>query len=78
MKLAYRSDEEIERWRQRDPIATTGARLDPAVKERIDAEVEELLDGAVAFARESPHPDPADALDFVYASGPRPRRGVAG
>ena len=43
----------------------------------IDAEVEALLDEAVAFARESPRPDPADALDFVYASGLRPRRGVA-
>jgi pyruvate dehydrogenase E1 component alpha subunit len=77
MKLGYRSDEEIERWRERDPLAATGARLDPAERERIAAEVESLLDDAVAFARQSPHPDPADALDFVYASGLEPRRGVA-
>jgi pyruvate dehydrogenase E1 component alpha subunit len=77
MKLAYRSDQEIELWRERDPIATTGARLDPQIRDRIAAEVEALLEGAVAFARESPHPDPGDALDYVYATGPRPRSGVA-
>jgi pyruvate dehydrogenase E1 component alpha subunit len=51
--------------------------LDDGVRARIDAEIEELLDGAVAFARASVAPDPADALDFVYASGLRPRDGVA-
>jgi pyruvate dehydrogenase E1 component alpha subunit len=76
MKLAYRSDEEIERWRARDPVATTGAALPPDERERVDREVEALLDAAVAFARESPRPDPAGALDFVYASGLEPRRGV--
>jgi len=78
MKLGYRSDDEIERWRARDPVPTAGATLDPPERERIDADVEALLEEAVAFARESPHPDPADALDFVYASGLEPRRGVAG
>jgi len=77
MKLGYRTDEEIERWRERDPVAATAARLEPAVRERIGADVEALLDDAVAFARASPRPDPADALDFVYASGLRPRAGVA-
>ena len=77
MKLGYRTDEEIARWRERDPLITAGAVLDDRVRARIDAEVEELLDGAVAFARASAAPDPADALDFVYASGLRPRDGVA-
>jgi pyruvate dehydrogenase E1 component alpha subunit len=78
MKLGYRTEEEIERWRERDPVAAARARLEPGVRERIAADVEALLDDAVAFARESPRPDPADALDYVYASGLRPRRGVAG
>jgi pyruvate dehydrogenase E1 component alpha subunit len=77
MKLGYRTDDEIERWRERDPVATTASRLDPPVRERVDAEVEALLDDAVAYARESPRPDPGDALDLVYASGLRPRSGVA-
>jgi TPP-dependent pyruvate/acetoin dehydrogenase alpha subunit len=77
MKLGYRTEEEIARWRERDPLITAGAMLADGVRARIDAEVEELLDGAVAFARASAAPDPADALDFVYASGLRPRDGVA-
>jgi pyruvate dehydrogenase E1 component alpha subunit len=77
MKLGYRTEEEIARWRERDPLITAGAMLDDGVRARIDAEIEELLDGAVAFARASVAPDPADALDFVYASGLRPRDGVA-
>jgi pyruvate dehydrogenase E1 component alpha subunit len=78
MKLGYRSEEEIETWRERDPVATTAARLEPAARERIDAEVVRLLEEGVAYARASPNPDPADALEYVYASGLRPRRGVAG
>ncbi len=77
MKLSYRTDDEIERWRERDPVATSGARLDPDVRAAIDTELESLLDAAIAFARQSPRPDPADALEFVYASGALPRRGVA-
>ena len=77
MKLGYRTDEEIARWRERDPLIVTGSKLDDAVRERIDADVEALLDGAVEFARASAKPDPADALELVYASGTRPRDGVA-
>ncbi len=78
MKLGYRTEEEIERWRERDPVVASGGKLEMHVRERIDREVEELLDAAVAFARESPRPSPDDALEYVYASGPRPRSGVAG
>ena len=77
MKLAYRTDEEIARWRERDPLIVTGSKLDDAVRERIDAGVEALLDGAVEFARASARPDPSAALELVYASGTRPRDGVA-
>jgi len=77
MKLDYRSDDEIERWRARDPLTHVGETLDVALRDRIDAEVEALLDDAVEFARRSPLPERADALDFVFASGLQPRRGVA-
>jgi TPP-dependent pyruvate/acetoin dehydrogenase alpha subunit len=76
MNLNYRSDEEIETWQKRDPLIVMRERLDERVWREIDAEVEAALDEAVAFARESPRPEPEDALDFVYASGPRPRMGV--
>jgi pyruvate dehydrogenase E1 component alpha subunit len=78
MKLTYRSDEEIERWRLRDPIVAAQASLDPGVVQRIRAEVESQLDDAIAFARKSPRPEPADAVEYVYASGLTPRSGVSG
>jgi pyruvate dehydrogenase E1 component alpha subunit len=77
MKLAYRTDEEIAAWRGRDPLVVTGAKLDDVTRARIDDDVERLLDEALAFARQSPRPDPSEFLEFVYASGPRPRDGIA-
>lgn len=66
----YRSDEEVAVWRARDPLVTYPAWLvqegvcDPAT---IDAEVEDLLAAAVAFARGSALPAPEEALDGMYA-----------
>ncbi len=77
MGLGYRSDEEIERWRARDPLLVEAARLDADAVAAIDAEVEQLLERALAFARESPRPEVSSARDYVYASGPAPREGVA-
>jgi acetoin:2,6-dichlorophenolindophenol oxidoreductase subunit alpha len=77
MKLGYRTDEEIALWRERDPLVVTGAKLDDATRAGIDDDVERVLDEALAFARRSPHPDPSEALELVYASGLRPRDGIA-
>jgi pyruvate dehydrogenase E1 component alpha subunit len=77
MKLGYRTDDEIERWRERDPLELTGAKLAAGVRAAIDEEVDALLDEAVDFARRSPRPDPTEALDLVYADGRRARDGVA-
>lgn len=74
-RLGYRSAEELERARRRDPVDIQGERLTPVERERIDHEVETLLAEAVAFALESPYPDPLGALDDLYASGLRPRQG---
>lgn len=70
--MKYRTDEELERWKQRDPIMMLEARLPDlgvlstdeiaAVHARVEAEVEE----AITFAEESPPPDPATLLDDVY------------
>jgi len=72
----YRTDEEVALGRSRDPVDIQGARLDGAERATIDAEIEELLDAAVAFAVTSDKPDPADALDYLYADGLRTRLGV--
>ena len=66
----YRSNDEIADWRRRDPLVTYRAWLllegicDPA---SVDADVEAILDDAVAFARESTLPAPEEALDGMYA-----------
>ncbi len=68
--LKYRSDEEIARWRERDPLVTYPARLRQqgiGDQAKVDAEVEALLDEAVAFARQGPFPEAAEALDGMYA-----------
>jgi pyruvate dehydrogenase E1 component alpha subunit len=68
----YRSKEEVARWRERDPIATFGARLidEGALTQdeidAIDAEAIARVDAAVAFAEASPLPEPESLYDDVY------------
>ena len=76
IRLSYRTEAEIAQWRQRDPLDIEGARITAAEREKLDAEVAELLAEAREFARSSPHPDPAGALDYLYASGLRGRDGA--
>lgn len=77
LRLRYRDERETERWRQRDPLDIQGARVPQPRRSCIDAEVEEVLAGAVRFAVNSPRPDPLDATEYGYASGMRVRAGVA-
>ncbi|MEV0330337.1 thiamine pyrophosphate-dependent dehydrogenase E1 component subunit alpha [Micromonospora echinospora] len=69
VRLDYRDAGEVARGRSRDPVAIQGDRLAADVRDRVDAEVEALLAGAVEFALAGPEPDPAGALDHLYASG---------
>ena len=72
----YRGEEELARGRSRDPVAIQGARIPAARREAIDAQIEHVLDDAVRFALESPHPDPAGAAQYLYADGSRTRAGA--
>ena len=68
---------ELEEWQRRDPIAhcrglLRARGLSPEVLGRLEAEIQEEVDEAVRFARQSPVPDAGDLLHHVYAS----RRGV--
>ncbi|WUH92901.1 thiamine pyrophosphate-dependent dehydrogenase E1 component subunit alpha [Streptomyces sp. NBC_00433] len=72
----YRTDDEVAAGRARDPLEIQGARIPAATRAAIDAETAALLDEAVRFALDSPHPDPAGALDHLYATGMRPRAGA--
>jgi pyruvate dehydrogenase E1 component alpha subunit len=76
-RLRYREEEEIERWRQRDPLALQESRVPAGQRAAIDAEVEKVLDEAVRFALDSAKLDPAEAFDYHYASGLTVRPGVA-
>lgn len=75
VRLSYRTAEEVALGRARDPVTVQGDRLSAAARAAADAEVESVLDAAVAVALDSPHPDPGDAVDFLYASGLRARAG---
>jgi pyruvate dehydrogenase E1 component alpha subunit len=75
-RLRYRSDAEVARWRQRDPLAIQAARVPAAARTRIDAEIEAELDDVVAFAVGSARPDPAEAMRYMYTSSTRVRAGA--
>ena len=68
----YRSKEEVEQWRARDPIPAFGELLvsegvlDEAQRAEIDARAIERVDAAVAFAESSPFPAPESLYDDVY------------
>lgn len=76
VRAPYRTQEEIDRWRERDPVYLYQANLAErgilsaaefdAMDERIRTELEE----AVTFARESPFPDPDDLFTDMYGSWP--------
>lgn len=70
---AYRERSEVEAYRKLDPLPRFHKHLveqklaSPAELEAVDQEIQQEIDGAVRFALESPEPDPATALDFIYA-----------
>lgn len=69
----YRTQEELEEWRRRDPISIFAASLlqrDLLTSEDatgIDAKIKAELDEAVAFAEQSPLPAPEEALEDLFA-----------
>ena len=68
----YRSMEEIEAWKKRDPISTLADRLiseasvTQSVIDSISTEVDAAVADAVRFAHESPWPDPATVTDHIF------------
>ena len=63
----YRTREEEQEWAERDPLTLLASHLDKETVQRLEDEIRAELDDAVQFARDSPLPDPADALEHVYA-----------
>ena len=69
----YRTEEEVEEWRKRDPIEIHKTMLleqgiagDQEVDET-QAEVTAAIEEALEFARESPYPEPEDLVTDLYA-----------
>jgi pyruvate dehydrogenase E1 component alpha subunit len=71
----YRTKEEVEHWRERDPIPAFGELLeregvlDADARAEIDREAIARVDEAVAFAEESPFPKPESLYEDVYVLG---------
>jgi pyruvate dehydrogenase E1 component alpha subunit len=71
----YRTKEQVEEWRKRDPVTTFGKRLvDEDVLteddlEELDREAVARVDEAVQFADQSPHPEPESLYDNIYVLG---------
>jgi pyruvate dehydrogenase E1 component alpha subunit len=69
----YRTEDEIQMWRERDPINWLQHRLikagllDEAEAGKIEARATKVADEAVQFAENAPDPDPADLGKYVYA-----------
>jgi pyruvate dehydrogenase E1 component alpha subunit len=72
----YRSREEVQRWRDQDPIDRFSRQLqgagvlDEEERKEIEQRVEAVVQKAVEFAENSPAPDPAGLLDFLYVNPP--------
>ena len=67
----YRSKEEVESWRCRDPLLVARRKLEergikPGAIEQLHQEVEAEVEGAITLARQSPEPKPEEANRYVY------------
>ena len=71
---SYRPKEEIDSWKNRDPVkklreqSLASSWADATAFEEIEAEVTRAVEEAAAFALASPEPQLATALDHVFSS----------
>ena len=71
----YRSEQERRIWQERDPIPNHARWLreqghaDDELLAQIDAEVKQVVEDAIAFAEQSPEPEPSELWNDVYAVG---------
>ncbi len=69
----YRTKEEINEWKQKDPIPRMRSRLEENKVfssddlDEMEAKAKQMIEDAVAFAQSSPDPDPSDLPKDVYA-----------
>lgn len=74
----YRTKEEVEQWKMRDPLEMVRDRIltngiaTEADLDVIDAKVKEIVEASVKFAEESPYPEPEAAFQDVYMDADYP------
>ena len=74
VRVPYRSEEEIESWRKRDPIVIHRERLvaqgiaTEAEVAQLEADDRKAIEEALDFARSSPYPDPEELFDDLYTN----------
>jgi pyruvate dehydrogenase E1 component alpha subunit len=67
----YRTREEVQQWKQKDPVKLARKRLlesglDESKLAAADLEIEQLIDKAVEFAEKSPEPAPESVNEHVF------------
>ena len=71
--LGYRTEQEFEAWKLRDPVALLrlrlldSGRLNKRAEADMTATITAEVDAAFAFAEAAPYPDPATIKDHIYA-----------
>jgi pyruvate dehydrogenase E1 component alpha subunit len=74
VRASYRTDEEVEHWKQRDPIKIHTEWLlsqsiaTPAEIDQMETQVMQEIEAAVEFARQSPYPDPSELFEDMFAN----------
>ncbi|MGH2541525.1 MAG: thiamine pyrophosphate-dependent dehydrogenase E1 component subunit alpha [Ardenticatenaceae bacterium] len=74
LREPYRTEEEVERWRERDPIVLHSKWLvDQGIAaqseiDQVQDEVNQAIVDALEFARKSPYPVPEDLFVDMYAN----------
>jgi pyruvate dehydrogenase E1 component alpha subunit len=63
----YRPRTDVEPWMTADQVEKLGSLIAPAVRARIDGEIEAEIETAVRFAEESPAPAPNELYTDVFA-----------
>ena len=75
----YRSAEEVEEWKAKDPIPRMEEYLkkknlwSDAWKQKVQDDFNKEIDVAIEFAESSPFPEPVECLDHVYSFSIRDR-----
>ncbi len=72
LRIPYRTQDEIDSWKERDAITALELRLVKAglaedeALQAVWSDTRDEIEQAIKFAEDSPDPDPADLLDNVY------------